>query len=143
MVGTPMTDNKIRTYSELITLPTYEERLRYLKLDGIVGYDTFGFDRYVNQQFYKSKEWKNMRSYIITRDCCCDLACPDREIFDKVYVHHMNPIQLSDIEDSTDFLLNPEYLICVSLDTHNYIHYGDSTKRVAYTERKQGDTRLW
>ena len=116
----------IRTYSELITLPTFEERYRYLKLDGVVGEATFGFDRYLNQLFYKSDEWRRIRDYVIVRDSGCDLAIPDREIkSQKIMIHHMNPITKQDIINRSEFLLNPEYLICTVKNTHDAIHYGD------------------
>ena len=115
----------IRTYSELIRLPTFEERFRYLKLDGLVGKDTFGFDRYLNQEFYRSKEWKEVRDFVIVRDNGCDLGMDGYEIVGRIYIHHMNPITVNDIVHSSDFLLNPDYLICVSHNTHNAVHYGD------------------
>ena len=135
----------IRTYTELTTLQTFEDRFDYLSLKGEVGKETFGFDRYYNQRFYRSKEWKDIRNFVITRDNACDLAIPDREIFDKVFIHHMNPIDLDDIRNATDYLLNPEYLICTSKLTHNAIHYGDASLLIS-TEpviRKPNDTRLW
>ena len=116
--------NHIRTYSELCELQTYEERFEYLSLSGKVGAETFGFDRYLNQQLYKSQEWKNVRDIAILRDNGCDMGLEDYDIFGTIYVHHMNPISKEDILDSSEYLLNPEYLICVSLDTHNAIHYG-------------------
>ena len=115
----------IRTYSELITLPTFEERFRYLKLDGRVGEETFGFDRYLNQLFYQSKEWRAIRDKVIIRDNGCDLGIEDREIFGKILIHHMNPITKNDILTRSDLLLNPEYLICTYKNTHDAIHYGD------------------
>lgn len=115
----------IKTYSELITLPTFEERFRYLQLNGSVGKDTFGFDRYLNQKFYRSAEWKRIRDQVIIRDNGCDLGIEDRVIYGKVLIHHMNPISVKDIRYLTDILLNPEYLICVTHNTHNAIHYGD------------------
>ena len=115
----------IKTYSELITIPTFEERYRYLRLKGSVGKDTFGFDRYLNQKFYRSAEWKRVRDKVIIRDLGCDLGIEDREIRGKILIHHMNPITEKDIRYLTDILLDPEYLICVSHDTHNAIHYGD------------------
>lgn len=122
-----MSKKIIRTYSELIQLPTFEERFEYLKLGGRVGEETFGFDRYLNQVFYGSKEYKSVRNYVIIRDGGCDLAIPDREIIsDKIIIHHMNPITVNDILKRSDFLLNPEYLICTILNTHNAIHYGSS-----------------
>lgn len=135
----------MRTYTELILLPTFEERFQYLKLDGRIGEESFGFDRVYNQKFYKSKEWRDIRNYVIVRDCCRDLAIFDREILGKVMVHHMNPISLEDIQHSTDYLLNPEYLITVSPLTHDAIHYSDSDILVpsVITKRKAGDTKLW
>lgn len=134
----------LRTYSELITIPTFMERFKYLKLNGRVGEETFGFDRYLNQTFYRSYEWRRLRDEIIVRDCGCDLAMEDREIFDKILIHHMNPIQASDILQHSDLLLNPEYLICTSKLTHDAIHYGD--EQILYQEpvtRTQGDTCPW
>lgn len=135
----------MKTYSELMRLSSYEDRLQYLKLSGVVANETFGFDRYLNQHFYKSSEWRRVRDLVIIRDCGCDLGCRDREIFGNIIVHHMNPITLNDIENNPDILLDPEYLICVSLDTHNIIHYGDvSGNNIENNvERKPGDTRLW
>ena len=134
----------IRTYSELIRLPTFEERFEYLRLFGNVGRDTFGFDRYLNQRFYRSAEWKNVRTKVIARDLGCDLAIPDRDIFDLAIVHHMNPIYKEDILKRSEFLLNPEYLICVSKLTHDAIHYGDeSLLIVAPIERRPNDTCPW
>ena len=120
-----MNQKIIRTYSELIRLPTFEERFEYLRLDGLVGKDTFGFDRYLNQLFYESNEWKAIRNYIITRDGGCDLAIPELEIPGRIYIHHINPLTKEDILDKTDYLLNPEYLVCTSFDTHQAIHYGN------------------
>ena len=134
----------IRTYSELITLPTFEERYRYLKLSGRVGEDTFGFDRYLNQIFYKSQEWLDVRDYVIVRDGGCDLGMPDREIFGKILVHHMNPIRQEDILRRSKWLLDPEYLICTIKNTHDAIHYGDESLLIlAPTERKKNDTCPW
>lgn len=123
-----MTNQRIiRTYSELIKLPTFKERFEYLKIGGVIGEETFGFDRYLNQVFYKSREWKKLRNDIIVRDNGCDLAIPDREIIDQtILIHHMNPITKEDILNMTEFVLNPEYLICTILNTHNAIHYGNS-----------------
>ena len=115
----------IRTYSELILLPTFEERFKYLQLNGRVGDDTFGFDRYINQNFYRSAEWKRIRDLVIMRDNGCDLALEGYEIYGKILIHHMNPITVKDVELSTKYLMNPEYLICVTHNTHNAIHYGD------------------
>ena len=134
----------IRTYSELIRLPTFEERFRYLKLDGLVGKDTFGFDRYLNQEFYRSKEWKEVRDFVIVRDNGCDLSMDGYEIVGRIYIHHMNPITVNDIVHSSDFLLNPDYLICMSHNTHNAVHYGDEDLLVtAPVERRKNDTCPW
>lgn len=134
----------IRTYSELVRLPTFEERFRYLKLDGLVGKDTFGFDRYLNQEFYRSKEWKEVRDFVIVRDNGCDLGMDGYEIAGRIYIHHMNPITVNDIVHSSDFLLNPDYLICVSHNTHNAVHYGDEDLLVtAPVERRKNDTCPW
>ena len=117
----------IKTYSELITFPTFEERFRYLRLSGSVGIETFGFDRIFNQKFYTSKEWRDFRNYIIVRDNGCDLGVPGYEIPDgtQIFIHHLNPITVEDIEQCTEFLLNPEYVITTIHSTHNAIHYGD------------------
>ena len=121
-----MKQNNIRTYSELIQIPTFEERYEYLKIGGKVGEETFGFDRYLNQILYTSPEWRSIRNHIIDRDNGCDLAMPDREIIeDKILIHHMNPITVEDILKRSDFVLNPEYLVCTILNTHNAIHYGN------------------
>ena len=117
----------IKTYSELIQLPTFEERFQYLKLSGAVGKETFGFDRYLNQNFYRSAAWKRVRDQVIVRDNGCDLGIDDRIIYGKILIHHMNPINDRDILGLTDILLNPEYLICVSHLTHNAIHYSDES----------------
>lgn len=116
----------IRTYSELIQIQTFEERFEYLKLGGKVGEDTFGFDRYLNQILYTSPEWRSIRNCIIVRDNGCDLAMPGREIYGKILIHHMNPITVDDILNRREYVLNPEYLICTIMNTHNAIHYGDS-----------------
>lgn len=118
---------KIRTYSELILLPTFKERYKYLKLGGKVGEETFGFDRYLNQKFYKSKEWRDIRDYVILRDNACDLGIEDREIHSRIIIHHMNPITKYDIVNQTEFLTNPEYMICTLKRTHDAIHYGDDS----------------
>lgn len=134
----------IRTYSQLIKFETFEERFQYLKLDGAVGQATFGFDRYLNQQLYRSHEWKKVRDEVIVRDNGCDLAMEGFDIYGRVYVHHMNPILINDIRERSKFLLNPEYLICVSFDTHNAIHYGDESLLPREpVERTPNDTTLW
>lgn len=134
----------IKTYSELITIPTFEERYEYLRLQGRVGEETFGFDRWLNQVFYRTKEWKTIRDKVIVRDCGCDLAMFDREIQGRILVHHMNPILTRDIVNRTEFLLNPEYLICTSKNTHDAIHYGDSELLITMPiERSRNDTCPW
>lgn len=135
----------IRTYSELIQLETFEERFEYLRLDGMVGKDTFGFDRYLNQLFYNSLEWKQIRNFVISRDCGCDLGVIDHEIYGKVLIHHMNPLTKDDIINKTDYLLNPEYLICVSFETHQAIHYGNNNyiNDNIPIQRKKNDTCPW
>lgn len=134
----------IRTYSQLMSLPTYEERLKYLQLNGKIGVETFGFDRYVNQKFYRSSEWRQIKPHIIARDGGCDLALPDRVIDGKIFVHHMNPICIDDIRNMTDYLLNSEYLICVSKYTHDLIHYGYGIEDIfSYAERSPNDTSPW
>ena len=135
----------IRTYSELIQLETFEERFEYLRLDGMVGKDTFGFDRYLNQLFYNSLEWKQIRNFVISRDCGCDLGVMDHEIYGKVLIHHMNPLTKDDIINKTDYLLNPEYLICVSFETHQAIHYGNNNyiNDNIPIQRKKNDTCPW
>ena len=138
------TMTNIRTYAELITLPTFEERFKYLQLNGSVGKDTFGFDRYVNQNFYRSKEWKRVRDFVILRDNGCDLAADGYLIYGKIIIHHMNPITVKDIESVTDYLMNPEYLICTTHSTHNAIHFGDeSLLPILPTERRKNDTCPW
>lgn len=134
----------IKTYSELIKLPTFEERYRYLRLSGRVGKDTFGFDRYMNQNFYRSREWKRIRDEVIVRDNGCDLGIEDRIIQGKILIHHMNPITDRDILDLTEFLLDPEYLICVTHTTHNAIHYGDEDLLITNpVVRTRNDTCPW
>lgn len=135
----------MRTYSELITLPTFEERFEYLKLNGQVGEDTFGFDRYLNQRFYHSEEWKQIRREVIVRDNGCDLGIPDRQIFGRIIVHHMNPIEVSDLDGNEKYILDPEYLITTFKLTHDAIHFGDESLLIA-TEpivRTRDDTCPW
>ena len=134
----------IRTYSELIKLQTYEERYKYLQLKGTVGEETFGFDRYWNQNFYRSQEWKRIRDYVIIRDNGCDLGMEDRIIQGKIIIHHMNPISSRDIQNVSDYLMNPEYLICTTHQTHNAIHYGDENLLMTNPiERTANDTCPW
>lgn len=135
----------IRTYSELVQLPTFKERFKYLSLDGTVGRETFGYDRYINQKFYKSPEWKRLRDFLIVRDNGCDLALDGFEIFGKILIHHLNPITKNDILNQTEFLMNPEYLVCTTFDTHNAIHYGDEKILLEKSpiERSPNDTCPW
>lgn len=133
-----------RTYSKLIRLKTFKERFDYLKLDGKVGMDLFGDDRPLNQAFYHSNEWNDVRNFVLVRDRGLDLGCKGYEIVDRVIVHHMNPISISDLEDRNPEILDPNYLITVSEGTHRAIHYGyDHIVPRLPTERKPGDTRLW
>lgn len=134
----------IKTYSQLIRLPTFEDRFEYLKLKGLVGKDTFGHDRYLNQVFYSSMEWRRLRDEIIIRDNGCDLGIEGRQIGGKVYIHHLNPLGVNDILTHSEYLVNPEYLICVSFETHNAIHYGDINLLPRDPiERKRNDTCPW
>ena len=136
----------IKTYSELIALPTFEERYKYLRLGGRVGEETFGFDRYLNQLFYNSDEWRALRDYVIIRDNACDLGIEGREIADGVtiFIHHMNPITVDDIVQRTDYLLDPEYLITTIKLTHDAIHYGDDSFLFTVPrERTKNDMCPW
>lgn len=139
-----MKNQTIKTYSELIKYSTFEERFRYLSLKGQVGEETYGFDRWINQRFYRSSEWRQIRDFIIVRDSGCDLGIIGREIPDHVIVHHMNPILVKDITDVTEFLLNPEFLICTSHNTHQAIHYGDESLLISEpVQRTANDTCPW
>lgn len=136
----------IRTYSELIRIPTFEERYRYLRLGGRVGEDTFGFDRYLYQDFLKTDEWDDLRNFVIVRDMGCDLAMPDRKIPDgvRILVHHMNPVSKEDLLGRSKFLLDPNYLISTVKLTHDAIHYGDESLLVTnIVERSKNDTCPW
>lgn len=136
--------SKIRTYREMIQLKTFEERFEYLKLSGQVGSDTFGSDRYLNQDFYRSAEWKRARQQVIARDLGRDLAIPGRELNSDLQIHHMNPIAPEDILEHSEFLLDPEYLVCVSSATHKAIHYGSMESVIRDpVERRPGDTCPW
>lgn len=132
----------IRTYNELINFETFDERYEYLKLNGRVSDLTFGFDRYLNQMFYKSPIWLKTRRDIIIRDLGCDLGLEGYEIYKTIIIHHMNPISKDDILDNTDYLINPDYLISTCLNTHNAIHYGGKSPNII-TERSRGDTCPW
>ena len=143
---TKMKTTIIRTYSELITIPTFEERYAYLRLGGKIGEATFGFDRYLYENFLKSDEWLALRDHVIIRDNGCDLAMEDREIKgnSRIIVHHMNPVTKEDILKQTRFLLDPEYLICTIKNTHDAIHYGNEDILIkAPIERRRNDTCPW
>ena len=134
----------IRTYSELITIPTFEERFKYLQLKGSVGKDTFGYDRYLNQVLYRSPEWKRLRNQIIIRDGGCDLACDGYDIYNKVLIHHLNPITVEDVLTRSRNVFDPDNLVCVSHSTHNAIHYGDGDLLVTGPIiRTKNDTCPW
>jgi len=137
----------IRTYTELIKLPTFIERYRYLKLGGNVGEVTFGWERYINQNFYTSHEWRKFRREIILRDLGCDLGVPGHEYVNDelIFIHHMNPIDTGDIVYQSEYLMNPEYVISCRKDTHNAIHYGDESLILAYEPviRRPNDTCPW
>lgn len=133
-----------RSYSELRSIKTFEERYKYLRLKGSVGTTTFGFDRYINQRFYTSTQWKHVRDTVIVRDNGCDLGVEGREIFDRIIIHHMNPISLDDFKEDNVDILEPEYLISTVLKTHNAIHYGDASLLTPdFVERRPGDTNSW
>jgi hypothetical protein len=135
---------KIRTYSELRRLETIQERFEYLKLRGRVGDQTFGYDRWINQKFYTSTQWRRIRSDIIARDLGCDLGIEGYDIHSGLYIHHLNPMTRTDIVDGDESILDPEYLITTTLATHNAIHYGDAKQLPRLlVERKPGDTKLW
>ena len=134
----------IKTYSELSKLTTFEERYNYLRLKGFVGKETFGFDRYLNQVFYRSSKWRSIRDFVIIRDNGCDLGIEGREIHGRIIIHHMNPITIQDITQQTEFLLDPEFLISTVHETHNAIHYGDTNLLIREpVERKRNDTCPW
>lgn len=136
--------NDKRTYAILSEFETFEERFRYLSLDGKVGKETFGFDRYLNQRFYQSQEWQRVRDFVILRDNGCDLGAIGHDIFGRAVIHHMNPIMADDIVHCSEILLNPEYLITTTHNTHNAIHYGDeSLLQKPLIERRPGDTCPW
>lgn len=135
---------RVRSYSELRRLETFEERFDYLSLNGVVGEQTFGFDRWLNQEFYTSREWKNARHEVILRDMGCDLGIRGHEVAFGLLVHHMNPLSVRDIEAGESWIIDPEFLICTSKRTHNAIHYGDASLLPRpYVPRTPGDTSLW
>lgn len=134
----------IRTFSELRRLETFKERYHYLALKGTVGHSTFGFDRYLNQRFYSSVQWKQLRQHIIARDNGCDLAMAGHDIFDRLMIHHMNPMEMDELTNGDDKILDPEFLITTTHRTHNAIHYGDERLLPRpFVPRKPGDTKLW
>ena len=135
----------VKTYSEMVQLGSFEERYAYLRLGASIGKDTFGFDRYLNQIFYKTAEWRSLRDYIIVRDLGCDLGVYGHEIFGSIIIHHMNPITKDDILSRSEYLMNPNYLISTMLSTHNAIHYGDESllKLAIPTQRTRNDTCPW
>ena len=135
----------MKTYSEMLSFQTFKERYNYLRLTGQIGIATFGFDRHINQSFYTSYEWKNVRECVIVRDEACDLGIKERPIYGHIRVHHLNPITVEDFErERFSVMIDPEYLVCVSLDTHNAIHYGtESSLLIPVGIRKKGDTSLW
>lgn len=135
---------KIRSYSELQGLKNFEQRYNYLRIKGSVGESTFGFERYLNQKFYRSREWKLIRDVVIARDEGLDLGIEGYEIYDRIIIHHMNPMTVADVERGESDILDPEYLITTTHRTHNAIHYGDSSLLVKpFVERRPGDTKLW
>ena len=134
----------LKTYTELSALKTFTERYLYLQLNGTVGKETFGFDRFINQEFYKSNEWKSVRDFVILRDNGCDLGIDGYDIYGKIFIHHMNPVMPKDIWTRSDLLLNPEYLITTTHNTHNAIHYGDENLLITIpVERSRNDTCPW
>lgn len=139
-----MSKMSIKTYSELSRLASFEERYNYLRLNGFVGKETFGFDRYLNQVFYKSSKWRSIRDFVIVRDNGCDLGIEGREIHGRIIIHHMNPITIQDITQQSEFLLDPEFLISTIHETHNAIHYGDTNLLIREpVERQRNDTCPW
>jgi hypothetical protein len=134
----------IRCYRDLRSLETFEERFHYLKLFGAVGEPTFGFERWINQNFYTSKQWKDVRRHVIIRDYGCDLGIEGYEIHDRIIIHHMNPMTASSIENGDEDILDSEFLIATTHRTHNAIHYGDERQLPRRTiDRAAGDTKLW
>lgn len=133
-----------RSYNELRRIDTFEERFRYLSLNGSVGSSTFGYDRWLNQRFYTSREWRQLRDHVIARDNGCDLGVDGYEIHDKILVHHMNPMIVDDLLAGEESIMDPNFLVVTSHRSHNAIHYGDeSLLPRKYTPRERGDTRLW
>lgn len=134
----------IRRYSDLAQIDSFEDRFEYLALKGQVGQLTFGHERWMNQRFYTSKEWRDIRHYVIARDNGCDLGAEGYEIFDRIIIHHMNPLSSKDLQDDLSYALNPDFLITTTHNTHNAIHYGDKSLLPSLgADRRPGDTRLW
>ena len=139
-----MNNRIIRTYEELVTFKTFEERYDYLRIKGKVGEETFGYDRYLNQMFYRSKEWKRIRDIVILRDNGCDLGVEGYDIYERAMIHHMNPLSVDDIKNTSQNLMDPRYLITVSFNTHQAIHYGTALNLITNpTERRPNDTCPW
>lgn len=134
---------KILTYSELVLLPTFQERIKYLKLEGVIGEETFGFERYLNQKFYTSSLWRSIRNSVIIRDEGRDLGVKGYDISGKIIIHHLNPITIDDVLQMSDVVINPEFLITLSDKTHNYIHFGIENPHPIMVERKPNDTCPW
>lgn len=134
----------LKTYREMRQFKTFEERFKYLQLKGAVGEDTFGFDRWINQKFYRSVEWRRVRDQVIIRDNGCDLGCEDHPIIGRIIIHHINPLCVEDFDQNPDYLLNPDYLVCTSHNTHNAIHYGDENLLPKeWQPRQPNDTCPW
>lgn len=139
-----MTTRQLRTYSELSSLTTIEERFQYLSIRGVVGGETFGPDRWINQIFYRSTEWRQLRNHIIVRDAGCDLGVAGFEVHDRLIIHHMNPMTVDEVKDRADVILDPEFLISTAHRTHNAIHYGSADLLpTRFVERAPGDMKLW
>ena len=144
IVATKKVKKMIKTYRDLQGLTSFIDRYRYLKIGGLVGQSTFGFDRCFNQRLYTSKEWQRTRNQVILRDNGCDLGIPSREIFDRILIHHINPISIEDIENSNPVIFDLDNLICTTHNTHNAIHFGDDSLLIGLPkERRKGDTVLW
>ena len=139
-----MIDTTTRSYTELIELESFDDRFQYLMLRGVVGHPTFGYDRWINQKFYTSREWRQVRNHVIVRDNGCDLAVPGFDIHTKLIIHHMNPMEVTDIRHGNDAIFDPEFLITTTLRTHNAIHFGDERQLPRpFVARSEGDTNLW
>ncbi len=134
----------IKTYNEMMQYTSFEERYKYLRLYGFIGEDTFGFNRYINQSFYSSQDWKSVRSKVIIRDNGCDLGCSERPIYGPIQIHHITPVTLEQLENEDPLLFDLNNLVCTSIITHRAIHYGDEDSLIKdYVPRTPGDTKLW